>query len=108
VIYVIGPGHGGPGIVAHSYLEGSYTASYLLRIAEACDGSSAGELCLYLTAQPGLLEAISRVYDRHSRSLMALLARGVQDVSKRTKRWDASVGRRRPRKASRSIRLGAQ
>ena len=28
MIYVIGPGHGGPGIVAHSYLEGSYTETY--------------------------------------------------------------------------------
>jgi xylulose-5-phosphate/fructose-6-phosphate phosphoketolase len=28
MIYVIGPGHGGPGIVAHSYLEGSYTERY--------------------------------------------------------------------------------
>ena len=25
MIYVIGPGHGGPGLVAHSYLEGAYT-----------------------------------------------------------------------------------
>ena len=25
LMYVIGPGHGGPGIVAHSYLEGAYT-----------------------------------------------------------------------------------
>src|SRR5713101_7939639 len=28
MIYVIGPGHGGPGIVAHSYLEGSYTERF--------------------------------------------------------------------------------
>jgi xylulose-5-phosphate/fructose-6-phosphate phosphoketolase len=28
MIYVIGPGHGGPGLVAHSYLEGSYTEIY--------------------------------------------------------------------------------
>ncbi len=28
MIYVIGPGHGGPGIVAHSYLEGTYTEHY--------------------------------------------------------------------------------
>ena len=28
MIYVIGPGHGGPGIVAHTYLEGSYTEIY--------------------------------------------------------------------------------
>jgi xylulose-5-phosphate/fructose-6-phosphate phosphoketolase len=28
MIYVIGPGHGGPGIVANSYLEGSYTEIY--------------------------------------------------------------------------------
>jgi xylulose-5-phosphate/fructose-6-phosphate phosphoketolase len=28
LMYVIGPGHGGPGIVAHSYLEGSYTDHY--------------------------------------------------------------------------------
>jgi xylulose-5-phosphate/fructose-6-phosphate phosphoketolase len=28
MMYVIGPGHGGPGIVAHTYLEGSYTEVY--------------------------------------------------------------------------------
>ncbi len=28
MMYVIGPGHGGPGIVAQSYLEGSYTERY--------------------------------------------------------------------------------
>src|SRR6202161_1891204 len=28
MIYVIGPGHGGPGLVAHNYLEGSYTERY--------------------------------------------------------------------------------
>ncbi|MFZ6644614.1 phosphoketolase family protein [Undibacterium sp. TJN25] len=28
MMYVIGPGHGGPGIVAHTYLEGSYTEHY--------------------------------------------------------------------------------
>ena len=28
MMYVIGPGHGGPGIVAQSYLEGSYTEHY--------------------------------------------------------------------------------
>ena len=28
MIYVIGPGHGGPGLIAHSYLEGSYTETY--------------------------------------------------------------------------------
>jgi xylulose-5-phosphate/fructose-6-phosphate phosphoketolase len=28
MIYVIGPGHGGPGLVAQSYLEGSYTETY--------------------------------------------------------------------------------
>jgi phosphoketolase len=28
MIYVIGPGHGGPGMVAHSYLEGSYTERF--------------------------------------------------------------------------------
>ena len=28
MMYVIGPGHGGPGIVAHTYLEGSYTEIY--------------------------------------------------------------------------------
>src|ERR1700733_14692972 len=25
MIYLIGPGHGGPGLVAHTYLEGSYS-----------------------------------------------------------------------------------
>ena len=28
MIAVIGPGHGGPGLVAHTYLEGSYTEHY--------------------------------------------------------------------------------
>jgi len=28
MIYIIGPGHGGPGIVAQTYLEGSYTERY--------------------------------------------------------------------------------
>ena len=28
MIYVIGPGHGGPGLVAHAYLEGSYTERF--------------------------------------------------------------------------------
>ncbi len=28
MIYVMGPGHGGPGIVANAYLEGSYTEHY--------------------------------------------------------------------------------
>ncbi len=28
MIYVIGPGHGGPGLVAHAYLEGAYTERY--------------------------------------------------------------------------------
>ena len=28
MIYVVGPGHGGPGIVANAYLEGSYTERY--------------------------------------------------------------------------------
>src|SRR5262245_37265713 len=28
VIYVIGPGHGGPSLVAHAYLEGTYSEVY--------------------------------------------------------------------------------
>src|ERR1700694_2455211 len=28
VIYIAGPGHGGPGIVANTYLEGTYTEVY--------------------------------------------------------------------------------
>jgi xylulose-5-phosphate/fructose-6-phosphate phosphoketolase len=28
MIYVIGPGHGGPGLIAQTYLEGSYTERY--------------------------------------------------------------------------------
>jgi xylulose-5-phosphate/fructose-6-phosphate phosphoketolase len=28
MMYIIGPGHGGPGIVAHTYLEGTYTEIY--------------------------------------------------------------------------------
>src|SRR5882762_1745083 len=28
VIYIAGPGHGGPGLVANTYLEGTYTERY--------------------------------------------------------------------------------
>src|SRR3954463_10416365 len=28
MIYIIGPGHGGPSLVAHAYLEGTYTEVY--------------------------------------------------------------------------------
>lgn len=28
IMFIIGPGHGGPGIVAHSYLEGTYSEHY--------------------------------------------------------------------------------
>ena len=28
MIYITGPGHGGPGLIAHTYLEGSYTERY--------------------------------------------------------------------------------
>jgi xylulose-5-phosphate/fructose-6-phosphate phosphoketolase len=37
MIYVIGPGHGGPGILAHTYLEGSYSEIYP-HIEQNCDG----------------------------------------------------------------------
>jgi len=37
MMYVIGPGHGGPGLVAHTYLEGSYTEIYP-HIEENSDG----------------------------------------------------------------------
>ena len=37
LMYVIGPGHGGPGLVAHSYLEGSYSEHYP-RITQDRDG----------------------------------------------------------------------
>ena len=28
MIYIAGPGHGGPGLVANTYMEGSYTETY--------------------------------------------------------------------------------
>ena len=36
-IYVTGPGHGGPGIVANAYLEGTYSELYS-NISESADG----------------------------------------------------------------------
>ena len=51
MIYVIGPGHGGPGLVAHSYLEGSYTERYPSDRAQTemdCNGS--------FGSSPGLME----------------------------------------------------
>ena len=39
-IYITGPGHGGPGLVANSYLEGSYTETYP-HITQDADGHAA-------------------------------------------------------------------
>ena len=38
MMYIIGPGHGGPGIVAHTYLEGSYTQNLSACGTENVDG----------------------------------------------------------------------
>jgi xylulose-5-phosphate/fructose-6-phosphate phosphoketolase len=37
MIYVIGPGHGGPSLVAHAYLEGTYSEVYP-NIGQSSDG----------------------------------------------------------------------
>jgi xylulose-5-phosphate/fructose-6-phosphate phosphoketolase len=37
VIYVIGPGHGGPAVVAHAYLKGTYSEVYP-QISQDADG----------------------------------------------------------------------
>ncbi len=48
MMYIIGPGHGGPGLVANTYLEGSYSEIYPAHRAEratassGCSGSLAG------------------------------------------------------------------
>lgn len=41
VIYITGPGHGGPGLVANTYLEGTYTEIYptFPKIQKASDSS---------------------------------------------------------------------
>ena len=41
MIYVAGPGHGGPGLVANTYLEGTYTQTYP---AITCDTDGMGRL----------------------------------------------------------------
>ena len=43
VIYIAGPGHGGPGLVANTYLEGTYTERYpsITQDDEGMRGSSA-------------------------------------------------------------------
>lgn len=40
MIYITGPGHGGPGLVANTYLEGSYTETYL-EIDQSVEGMQA-------------------------------------------------------------------
>ena len=59
MIYIIGPGHGGPGLVANTYLEGSYTELYPRderRIARAsgknCFGSFRGRTACRATSRP--------------------------------------------------------
>ena len=38
VIYIAGPGHGGPGLVANAYLEGTYIARCTRNISQDEDG----------------------------------------------------------------------
>ena len=33
MIYITGPGHGGPGLVANAYFEGTYSEVYMRRLA---------------------------------------------------------------------------
>ena len=40
MIYIIGPGHGGPSLVAHAYLEGTYSEVYP-EICEDAEGMEA-------------------------------------------------------------------
>ena len=42
MIYVTGPGHGGPGLIANTYLEGTYSEVYrtFRRPKRACSGCS--------------------------------------------------------------------
>src|SRR5438034_11820347 len=51
VIYVCGPGHGGPGMVANTYLEGSYSEIYP-DIARDTDGVR--KLCLQFSFPRGI------------------------------------------------------
>jgi xylulose-5-phosphate/fructose-6-phosphate phosphoketolase len=57
MMYVIGPGHGGPGIVANTYLEGSYTERYPAverdrNGSTGCSGSSPGPTGFPVTSRP--------------------------------------------------------
>jgi phosphoketolase len=42
-IYIAGPGHGGPGMVANTYLEGTYTELYLDLIVACVIGDGEAE-----------------------------------------------------------------
>jgi len=44
MIYIIGPGHGGPSLVAHAYLEGTYSEVYP-EISQDADGSRSSSSC---------------------------------------------------------------
>ena len=58
MIYVIGPGHGGPALVAHAYLEGTYSEVYPNiepgrgRDAGSCSSSSASRAASPATWRP--------------------------------------------------------
>ena len=46
MIYIIGPGHGGPSLVAHAYLEGTYSEFYpnISQVRKACNGCSSNSV----------------------------------------------------------------
>ena len=66
MIYIIGPGHGGPSLVAHAYLEGTYSEVYPnvsqdIEGMRSCSNSSASRAAYPATSPPRLPGASTRV-----------------------------------------------
>ncbi len=101
MIYIIGPGHGGPGIVAHTYLEGSYTEIYpnirrqSRRHQEVSSSSSPGPVASPATSLPKRPARFTKAANLVTRFFMPLALPSIIPISSSP----ASSAMARPRPA---------
>ena len=86
MIYVIGPGHGGPGIVANAYLEGTYSEVYPHIGSDAeglrgCSVSSRFRAASRATSRPETPGSIPKVGSSATRSFTRTARRSTTPTS---------------------------
>src|SRR5215204_4983418 len=75
MIYIIGPGHGGPSLVAHAYLEGTYSEVYP-NISQDADGMK--RLFKQFSFPGGIPSHVARAANSDSRSRRTRTSRSAR------------------------------